>query len=803
MFKNLFKGLSKNNENMRNREKKLVTNAVPKKELQSLITHENNMSMDIENELKQHVDEEIQITKGTLVNDDNLTLEKPAKKTTEKFTEYKLFYRDNFLKCKSINEVLDTYLKYTDSDNIMDEIRLRYVSMYLFNTSLSNDKLEIIDLKSLLTKRLSETDIENELKQQGLDEEIQITKGASVNDDNLTLEKPAQKSTEKLIKYKLFYKDKFVNCKSINDVLDTYLKYTDSNDMMEEIRLRYVSMYLFNTGLSNDKLNIKDLKSLLAKRLSGDRKVDDTVMLDDNNILNGKLYSEIKLHFKDEIHKLHQAGQDANIDRLLISLFLHYEVEAIDSVVFLRSLLRVIKDMDLSKIDTEDNYFGSYLKQRILNIKDTEFWQEDEERFYRCEILIIGRYIMVKTKGFVHIISNLKEGPMYINVTSINNNTLFNLNIDGTVFVTNAWDRDKILNYFNFVNDEILEEVNQKVNTIVKEVENVSLELIAVIENFLNIMPLNILLDRDLYIAFEHLISFNSFVAQQLLDSNSEQRDNIIDKLRGDANFYNNLQSFIDENYKKLVKIAGKYINTAEEYHSSVIWKLIRKSSLQFISEYWKNEYGIYIKDDIQATDLSEYVDAYCRCLDIPTKNIVTVGSFTYYLMGRDMFPTEIERNFVQCNIYLIEKILQKIEELELEIFENRLTNRQVQKSVKYSINDVDLMDGHEFERFVSLLFTKMGYMTEITKGSGDQGMDVIAEKNGSRIGIQAKCYSSKVTNKAVQEIFTSLNYYNCNKGMVITNNYFTESALELAQSNNIVLWDRDILKRKIDEIFN
>ena len=230
---------------------------------------------------------------------------------------------------------------------------------------------------------------------------------------------------------------------------------------------------------------------------------------------------------------------------------------------------------------------------------------------------------------------------------------------------------------------------------------------------------------------------------------------------------------------------------------------MIRKSSLQFISEYWQNEYGIYIKDDIQATDLNEYVDAYCRCLDIPTKNIIAVGSFTYYLMGRDIFPTEIKRNFVQCNIYLIEKILQKNEELELEIFENRLTNKQVQKSINYSINDVDLMDGHEFERFVSLLFTKMGYMTEITKGSGDQGMDKKKKKNGSRIGIQAKCYSNKVTNKAVQEIFTSLNYYNCNKGMVITNNYFTESALELAQSNNIVLWDRDILKRKIDEIFN
>ena len=64
--------------------------------------------------------------------------------------------------------------------------------------------------------------------------------------------------------------------------------------------------------------------------------------------------------------------------------------------------------------------------------------------------------------------------------------------------------------------------------------------------------------------------------------------------------------------------------------------------------------------------------------------------------------------------------------------------------------------------------------MTEITKESGDQGMDVIAEKNGIKIGIQAKCYSSKVSNKAVQEIVAAINHYDCHKGMVVTNSYFT-----------------------------
>ena len=67
---------------------------------------------------------------------------------------------------------------------------------------------------------------------------------------------------------------------------------------------------------------------------------------------------------------------------------------------------------------------------------------------------------------------------------------------------------------------------------------------------------------------------------------------------------------------------------------------------------------------------------------------------------------------------------------------------------------------------------------------------------------IQAKCYSSAVTNKAIQEVVAGLSHYKLDKGIVVTNNYFTDSARELAMSNNIILWDRTMLKEKIAELF-
>ncbi|OMD18560.1 hypothetical protein BJP50_14415 [Paenibacillus odorifer] len=108
-------------------------------------------------------------------------------------------------------------------------------------------------------------------------------------------------------------------------------------------------------------------------------------------------------------------------------------------------------------------------------------------------------------------------------------------------------------------------------------------------------------------------------------------------------------------------------------------------------------------------------------------------------------------------------------------------------------------MTGIEFEEFIGILFEKLGYVVTRTKTSGDQGVDLIVEKNKDRIGIQTKCYTSNVSNKAVQEIIAGLRYYDLGKGIVITNNYYTAPAKKLADVSNIALWDRDMLKLKLN----
>lgn len=69
-------------------------------------------------------------------------------------------------------------------------------------------------------------------------------------------------------------------------------------------------------------------------------------------------------------------------------------------------------------------------------------------------------------------------------------------------------------------------------------------------------------------------------------------------------------------------------------------------------------------------------------------------------------------------------------------------------------------------------------------------GADVIANKDNIKYVIQAKFYNNPVGNKAVQEVVASIGMYKANKGIVVTNNTFTSSAIELAHANDIELVD-------------
>ena len=112
-----------------------------------------------------------------------------------------------------------------------------------------------------------------------------------------------------------------------------------------------------------------------------------------------------------------------------------------------------------------------------------------------------------------------------------------------------------------------------------------------------------------------------------------------------------------------------------------------------------------------------------------------------------------------------------------------------------------DTLEGHEFEYYCADLLRKKGFIeVEVTKGSGDYGADILAEKEGVTYAIQCKCYTAPIGVKAIQEAYAGRDYYDRMVGAVLTNQYFTTPAVEAAKKLKILLWDRGYLDSMLEE---
>lgn len=116
--------------------------------------------------------------------------------------------------------------------------------------------------------------------------------------------------------------------------------------------------------------------------------------------------------------------------------------------------------------------------------------------------------------------------------------------------------------------------------------------------------------------------------------------------------------------------------------------------------------------------------------------------------------------------------------------------NKIIQQHVK---------NGYDFEIYVSKLLVHNGFKNvQVTKGSGDQGVDIFAtSEDNVTYGFQTKYYTGTVGNDAVQQIIAGKTFYKIHVGVVVTNSFFTKSAIELADRSGILLWDM----KKLNEL--
>ena len=107
---------------------------------------------------------------------------------------------------------------------------------------------------------------------------------------------------------------------------------------------------------------------------------------------------------------------------------------------------------------------------------------------------------------------------------------------------------------------------------------------------------------------------------------------------------------------------------------------------------------------------------------------------------------------------------------------------------------------GRDFERKVADELELLGWSTSFTPETGDQGVDILADKYSIKVAVQCKCQQNPVGNRAVSEVFSGKIHYAADHAIVVSKSSFTKKAKELAETTSVFLICVNDL-HEIDEI--
>lgn len=283
-------------------------------------------------------------------------------------------------------------------------------------------------------------------------------------------------------------------------------------------------------------------------------------------------------------------------------------------------------------------------------------------------------------------------------------------------------------------------------------------------------------------------------------------------------------QSKNEETNTKLQNVIALYVEKLkEEIHTNnewaddntlplLIYKIIRNNIIKHYHDKYVSECGYdnleeLCKNVSEPIEEQEIVsDSTCDKTSnkiLVANKIAAVWFIYYYIYENDVNLPFVETYKKLCLEMKSIIANQEAERLKNELFGSHKAEVKIsEKETRYlsPIEKVDNMTGEEFELFMTQYFAEHGFKATHTPLSGDYGIDLILENDFVKIGVQAKCYSNKVTLSAIQEVVAGLRHYGLSSGMVVTNNYFQPSAIQLAKENNITLWDRNKLIEKLGQ---
>lgn len=104
--------------------------------------------------------------------------------------------------------------------------------------------------------------------------------------------------------------------------------------------------------------------------------------------------------------------------------------------------------------------------------------------------------------------------------------------------------------------------------------------------------------------------------------------------------------------------------------------------------------------------------------------------------------------------------------------------------------DDLQKMEGIEFEHWVADLFRKAGFRVEVTQATGDHGVDLWANIGTDLVAVQCKRWDSTVGEPVLRDLYGAMTAAGAKAGYLVTTGTFTAQAHEFARSKTLILVD-------------
>ena len=165
----------------------------------------------------------------------------------------------------------------------------------------------------------------------------------------------------------------------------------------------------------------------------------------------------------------------------------------------------------------------------------------------------------------------------------------------------------------------------------------------------------------------------------------------------------------------------------------------------------------------------------FCFGIAIVITSIIVLIAIAYFIFG---VPGDEIVQIVSAGL-LAAAIIYVIAYPLIDMLREVRSTRDIKRIIKLknSNEEIDTMSWQDFEIYVAQWLKDEGYRKVCLTEHYDLGIDIIAEKDGQKWGVQVKHYTNMVKINAVRQVIPALKHYKCDRAMVVTNSFFSQPA--------------------------